>query len=90
MVELVFVPPGAYRPEGAQNPKNGNDTHFPWGLIILWVASAPGSVVYAHKSDPNVGLAPLLSPGMTLNCSAKPGCLSWEIRAPLIHTFQGG
>lgn len=49
------------QPRGVQNPKNGDDTHIPWGLIILWVASLRGSVVYTPKSDPSVPASHRLS-----------------------------
>lgn len=45
MVDLVCTPTSKYTPspEGAQIPKNGNYTRFPWDLIILRVASIQSS-----------------------------------------------
>lgn len=47
MVDLLFSLTSAYRPspEGAQIPKNGNYTRFPWALIILRKYTATYKVV---------------------------------------------
>lgn len=81
---------------GAQKPKSGNDPHFPWGLIILWVASTQGSVVYTHKSDQvwawlpgSRALPEPLSEAWLLCCGSKAWLLCCGTRVLLIHTFQG-
>lgn len=85
MVDLVFIPTSTCRPspEAAQIPKNGNDTRFPWGLIILRVASVQSCAVCTEQRGcstdsggavrlPGLNPGSTASSGMSLSLSTEP------------------